>query len=469
MVHFFPDRGLRLRSALRGSVMVLLFLAVFSTLTPGHGQPGMATAFAASPREMGRITFVIAGDVIPHQAVVQSAAAQEQTAKNNGGSQPLSVDVHGGWDLLFAGVADAFRQADFGFVNLETPVAPKASRGSKPFQFDAPVALLESLKASGVKVVSFANNHVFDQGQAGFAETQDHLREQGLLYVGAGGTAEDAWKPVILEKDGIKVGWLGMTRWLNGHHNPAKESEAHVAFLPYPGSGDDANGLSEAGLMDAIKTARAQCDLLLISIHWGVEYAPDPLPHDVELAHRMLEAGAGAVIGHHPHVLQQVETYTTLDQRNAVVFFSLGNFLANQSRTFVNGLMPDKNGEPRDSLVARFAVVKRDYGPGGIRVEISNVGLMPVWIENNHLRLKNGQEKAPDIRPVFMDRELLKLQSRMDELSRLPGELNPEQKQEWISVSSQVDLLKHRRELVLARTGDEYVVPPPALESSAGR
>ncbi len=456
------------RNNIRSSALVLLLLLVlFSVLLGWQRHPAAAEASAAYPREISRVTFAIAGDVIPHQAVVQSAAAQEQAAKNAAGAQDAPVDLHGGWDALFAGVADVFRQADFGFVNLETPVAPVASRGSKPFQFDAPVALLQSLKASGVKAVSFANNHVFDQGQAGFAETQAHLREQGLVFVGAGATAEDAWKPIILEKDGIKIGWLGMTRWLNGHHNPGKDTEPHVAFLPYPGSGDETTGMSEAGLLDAIKAARVQCDLLLVSIHWGVEYAPEPLPHDVELAHRMLEAGAGVVIGHHPHVLQQIETYTTQDQRNAVVFFSLGNFLANQSRTYVNGLMPDKTGETRDSIVARFAVVKKDYGPGGVRVEVSNVGVLPVWIENNHLLMKNGQEKAPNIRPVFMDRELPRLQARLDLLSHAEPQLTPEQKQEWIRVSSQLELLKHRRELLLARTGDDYVIAPPNLEPAA--
>lgn len=456
---------IRVKSVLRAGALGLLLLPVFLSV-PGWRQPSGVEASAANPREISRVTFVVAGDVIPHQAVVQSAAAQEQSAKSNAGAQEAPVGLHGGWDFLFSGVADVFRQADFGFVNLETPVAPVASRGSKPFQFDAPIALLQSLKANGVKVVSFANNHVFDQGQAGFAETQGHLREQGLLFVGAGATADDAWKPIILEKNGIRIGWLGMTRWLNGHHNPAKDAEAHVAFLPYPGSGDEATGLSEAGLLDAIKAARTQCDLLLVSIHWGVEYAPEPLPHDVELAHRMLEAGAGMVIGHHPHVLQQVETYVTQDQRNAVIFFSLGNFLANQSRTYVNGLMPDKTGEPRDSMVARFAVVKKDYGPGGIRVEVSNVGIMPVWIENNHLLLKSGREKAPDIRPVFMDRELSRLQSRLDEVGRSSPELTPEQRQEWIRVSSLLELLKHRRELLLARTGDEYLVAPPNLDQA---
>jgi poly-gamma-glutamate synthesis protein (capsule biosynthesis protein) len=362
---------------------------------------------------------------------------------------------------LFAGVADVFRQSDFGFVNLETPVAPVASRGAKPFQFDAPIALVQSLKANGVKVVSFANNHVFDQGQAGFAETQQHLQEQGMLFVGAAATAQDARKPLILEKNGIKIGWLGMTRWLNGHHNPDQESEPHVAFLPYPGSGDEAKGLSEAALLDAIKAARGQCDLLLISIHWGMEYAPEPLPQDVELAHKMLEAGAGAIIGHHPHVLQQIETYTTQDQRNTVIFFSLGNFLANQSRTFVDGLAPDKTGEPRDSIVAKFAAVRRDYGPGGIRVELSQVGILPVWIENNNLSVKNGRDKAPFIHPLFIDRELPRLQNRLDELSRATAPLAAADKQEWVQIAVELDLLKHRRELLLGRTGEDYLVTPP--------
>jgi poly-gamma-glutamate synthesis protein (capsule biosynthesis protein) len=433
------------------------------------------------PREIGRVTFAIAGDVIPHQAVVQSASAQNQAGQNqvaqnqvaqnqvaqnqatstDAASQSAPTELHGGWDVLFAGVADVFRQADFGFVNLETPVAPRSSRGSKPFQFDAPVALLQSLKASGVKIVSFANNHVFDQGQAGFAETQQHLQEQGLLFVGAGATAQDAWKPLILEKNGIKIGWLGMTRWLNGHHNSVKEAEPHVAFLPYPGSGDETTGLSETGLLDVIKAARTQCDLLLVSIHWGVEYAPEPLPHDVELAHKILEAGASAVVGHHPHVLQQIETYLTQDQRNTVIFFSLGNFLANQSRAYVNGLMPDKTGETRDSMVVKFAVVNRDYGPGGVRAELSQVSMLPVWIENNNLLLKSGQEKMPFIHPLLIDRELPRIQARLDELSHASEPLSGEQKQEWIQLAARMELLRHRRELLLARTGDDYVAAPP--------
>ena len=170
---------------------------------------------------------------------------------------------------------------------------------------------------------------------------------------------------MITEANGIKVGWLGMTRWLNGNRNPDKDDLPHVNFFPYPGESGGAPGMDEAGVLEAVKAARAQCDLLVVSIHWGIEYATAPRPEDVDMAHKMLDAGASVIVGHHPHVLQPVETYRTADGRNTVIFYSLGNFLSNQSRNYVDGLMPDKDGDPRDSMIGLFSAVRKDYGPGG--------------------------------------------------------------------------------------------------------
>src|SRR6202140_2186992 len=177
------------------ALAVVLVLCALALLRWGRGTSHAAAS--SYPHEISRITFAAAGDVIPHQAVAQSASilqnqATAEAAKNPAPDQkdpatpPPFANSHAGWDTLFAPVADVFHQVDFAFVNLETPVAPAHSRGTKAFQFDAPVLLLESLKSSGVKIVSFANNHVFDQNQGGFAETQDHLREQGLLFAGSG-------------------------------------------------------------------------------------------------------------------------------------------------------------------------------------------------------------------------------------------------------------------------------------------
>jgi hypothetical protein len=390
--------------------------------------------------------------VIPHEPV--QAAAEGA----GGGVQ--------GWGSLFADVDDVFKGADFGFVNLETPVAPAHSKGSKPFMFDAPPALPQALKENGIKIVSFANNHVMDQGWAGFAETRGHLHEVGLQFLGSGDTQGQTWQPVVVEANGIKVGWLGMTRWLNGNRNPDKDDQPHVNFFPYPGEGGGAPGADEAQVLAAVKAAKAQCDMLVISVHWGTEYAPAPRPEDVDIAHKMMDAGASVIVGHHPHVLQPIETYTTSDGRMAVIFYSLGNFLSNQSRNYVDGLMPDKDGDPRDSMIGEFSAVRNDYGPAGVRVELAHVGMLPVWGENNRNALAAGKAKTPNIHPVLIDREIPRAQAKLDELTKATkngAEMTAGQKQEFIGLTKDLKLLTDRRQQILARTGDEYVIEPPKV------
>jgi poly-gamma-glutamate synthesis protein (capsule biosynthesis protein) len=431
-------------------VAVVFLAAIGAALFYFHGH--RPAAFTPYPHELARVSFAVAGDVIPHGAVRASAAAAGDGAQ--------------GWSALFADVADVFQHADFGFVNLETPVAPQHSHGTREFMFDAPVALIDALKASGIKIVSSANNHEMDQGWAGFAETREHLRERGMLFAGTGDTAEKSWQPVITEANGIRVGWLGMTRWLNGNRNPDNDNQPHVNFFPYTGESKGAPGMDAAGVLDAIKKARSQCDFLVVSIHWGTEYATAPRPEDVEMAHRMLDAGASVIVGHHPHVLQTVETYHTADGRDTVIFYSLGNFLSNQSRTYVDGLMPDKAGDPRDSMIGLFSAVRKDYGPAGVRIELGHVGVLPVWGENNHNEQGRGRIRTPAIHPVLIDREIPRVQTRLDELNKQYTPKKPltaEQKKEFIDVTNHLKLLTDRRALLLERVGDEYVTDPPKL------
>jgi poly-gamma-glutamate capsule biosynthesis protein CapA/YwtB (metallophosphatase superfamily) len=458
----------------------LLALAVAAlVLFAGVRSRRHASVVVPYPHELAQVSFAVAGDVIPHEAVRAAAAA--------------AGDGEAGWQALFSDVADVFEGVDFGFVNMETPVAPEHSHGTKPFLFDAPVVLPEALKAIGIKIVSFANNHVMDQGWVGFAETRQHLTEIGLKFSGTSDTAATAWQPVFTDANGIKVGWLGMTRWLNGNRNPDDPSQPHVNFFPYPGESAGAPGADEATVLAAVKAARAQCDFLVVSIHWGIEYAPAPRPEDVDIAHKMLEAGASVIVGHHPHVLQPIETYRTQDGRNTLIFYSLGNFLSNQSRTYVDGLNPDSDGDPRDSIIGLFSAVRRDYGPAGVRVELGHVGVLPVWEENNRNEIAAGRAKTPVIRPILIDREIPRLQARLDDLDKIaePGNvaepnqpttsaasgsgdvpagsntnppapiLSADQKKEFIQITDRLKLLTDRRAQILARTGDEYVTSPP--------
>jgi poly-gamma-glutamate synthesis protein (capsule biosynthesis protein) len=455
--------GLRAHWRLAGGVAMLAAAAVGAILLTGFHVGRTAAVVVPYPHELGQVSFAVGGDVIPHEPVRAAAAAAAASGVATSSQ---------GWGALFSDVSDVFEKADFGFVNMETPVAPGHSKGSKPFMFDAPIALIEGLKANGIKIVSFANNHVMDQGWAGFTETREHLREEGMLFAGSGDTTADTWQPVITEANGIKVGWLGMTRWLNGNRNPDKDDQPHVNFFPYPGESGGAAGADEAQVLEAVKQARTKCDLLVVSIHWGIEYAPAPRTEDVDMAHKMLEAGASVVVGHHPHVLQPVETYKTQDGRNTIIFYSLGNFLSNQSRTYVDGLMPDKDGDPRDSMIGLFSAVRKDYGPAGVRVELGHVGVLPVWGENNRNEVATGHAKTTIIRPILIDREIPKLQARLDELTKLSvgtdstgavAGLSADQKKEFIEVTDRLKLLTDRRGQILARTGDDYVTDPPKI------
>ncbi len=479
------DLAAQLGSVLRRRWRTLAFIGVglvagaslLTLLRAGHG--ATAVVVTPYPHDLAQVSFAVAGDVIPHEAVRAAAAAA-------GEGEP-------GWAALFSDVADVFEGTDFGFVNLETPVAPEHSHGTKAFLFDAPVELPQALKASGIKIVSFANNHVMDQGWAGFTESREHLKEIGLEFAGTSDNAATAWQPVFTEANGIKVGWLGMTRWLNGNRNPDKDDQPHVNFYPYPGESNGAPGADEATVLAAVKSAKAQCDLLVVSMHWGIEYATAPRPEDVDLAHKMLEAGATVIVGGHPHVLQPIETYVTQDGRDTVIFYSMGNFLSNQSRSYVDGLNPDSNGEPRDEMIGLFSAVKRDYGPAGVRVELGHVGVLPVWEDNNRNELATGNEKKPVIKPVLIDREIPALEARLDALNKAAGlgtaniaapvggpnaEVEPganaaapgqasgltaDQKKEFIEVTKRLKLLTDRREQILARVGDDYVVAPPKL------
>ena len=112
-----------------GCAFVLALAAVAAVLLAGSGGRRLAAVVVPYPHELAQVSFAVAGDVIPHEPVRAAAAAAAASG------DPTSSQ---GWGALFSDVSDVFHHADFGFVNLETPVAPAHSRGSRPFMFDAP-------------------------------------------------------------------------------------------------------------------------------------------------------------------------------------------------------------------------------------------------------------------------------------------------------------------------------------------
>jgi len=167
-----------------------------------------------------------------------------------------------------------------------------------------------ALRDAGVSVVTLANNHIFDAGDRGFSDTMKNLDEAGILYTGGGKDIGDARAGRYIEKRGVKIGFLGYTNLCNkGYVSMAAD---------YPGVAP----MDPRMIVEDIKAAREKADLVIVSLHWGLEDQPIIHPRQTAIAHQLIDAGADAIIGHHPHVPHGIEIY-----RGKPVLYSLGNLI----------------------------------------------------------------------------------------------------------------------------------------------
>ena len=223
------------------------------------------------------LSLVAVGDILMHQDVKYAA--------------DLDPD---GFQALWADLVPLFHEADLAFGNLETPVAPATGRPGVPFQFNAPESLPAALRASGFTVLSTANNHAFDQGAKGVSETLNRLRAERLVAIGSGEDRPQAEALQIVERQGLRVAFLGFTDIFNIDLN-RRASEPWVRPLD----------LEPA--LQAVREARGRADLVVVSIHWGNEYQHLPTKRQRDIARSLVTAGCDVILGHHPHVLQPVE------------------------------------------------------------------------------------------------------------------------------------------------------------------
>jgi len=294
-----------------------------------------------------RLLLVATGDALMHQAV-QACAADS------------------GYDFLYQKVAPAIRWADIGFLNLEFPVAPKTGKPPRPFVFNANPEAVSALARAGFTVFSLANNHAFDQGAAGLAETCFHLDSLGLGFVGAGRTAEEARRPLVIEKRGIRVAFLAYTALLNIAGNSDDPARPRV------------NMFDEALVKEDISRIRDSVDFVVVSLHWGAEYIRKPTPGQVAIARELCDRGADVILGHHPHVLGPVEVYTAEDGRTCVIAYSLGNFISNQERNYSLNMPPEK-GDPRDGVLLYIGFLVDSTGRS-----LEGPWAVPLWTENRN-------------------------------------------------------------------------------------
>lgn len=248
--------------------------------------------------------------------------------------------------------------ADHCFLNLEMPLTLSNQDTDKTICLKAPPSLAGDLRGLGVNVVNLANNHAMDYGIAGLADTLAALDAAGLDHVGAGMTLADSVRPLVKTAKGKRVAFIGFTTTLPngsgaGRRRPGVAPiRVLTRYLIDPVAIQETPGMSpfaetfvfaedKEAALGIVRAAAAENDVVIVGIHWGVPLgwvaaSQDELAdYQRPLGRELIEAGASAVIGHHPHYLQGVEFH-----EGRPIFYSLGNFT-------VHNVIPDGPGEHR--------------------------------------------------------------------------------------------------------------------------
>lgn len=227
--------------------------------------------------------------------------------------------------------------------NLEGPVTDYTYKSAKGVTFQFEPWTVDLLKKAGFTTVSQANNHTFDQTREGYTISHQYLEAGGIDAFGHPNVVDGEWSFLKYDFDTLSVGFLGLN---------------DVNFK-----------LNHVETMNRIAQLDKEVDVLIIGVHWGVEYIPDAPVWIDELAHKMVDSGADFIWGHHPHVIQNSEIY-----QGVPIYYSLGNFVFDQywskatQEGLVVGLRIDKKGEEIKLLTSEHIVDLVDQGAPKIRV-----------------------------------------------------------------------------------------------------
>ena len=368
----------------------------------GMTAAGDGIAFRGGAEASELVTVAAVGDVLLHDAVQKFAATRKD-----------------GYLSLFRPVADLILGADIAFANLEGPAAAgitKTGRTTAPPDrlwdgwvysgypmFNYHPSVLGALKKAGFDVLLTANNHALDRYAVGADRTIDAIAAAGLKHTGTrrrGGDGQPWYAVSEADRSGRtrRIAWLGCTYGTNGI--PDRDGQVLRCYR------DRARVLGIVGAL----ARRDDIDAVIFAPHWGAEYEHEPEPRQRALAAAAIEAGAAAVIGTHPHVVQPVEKHVAKDGREGLIAYSLGNFVSNQislarrsSLILLLGLSPD---------------LRR--GSGG-KLRVAAFGWIPIWVRNRDGRM---QVEAIDRAGPEAQRHLDHLNGHLPPANRMPASPN---------------------------------------------
>ncbi|WP_080875782.1 CapA family protein [Oceanobacillus timonensis] len=254
---------------------------------------------------------------------------------------------------MLAAVADDLRASDMTVANQETIMGGEDIGLSGYPNFNSPFEIGDALQDAGVDMVTMANNHTMDRGEAAIQNAIAYYEEIGMPYTGSFKSADDQSEISVLETDqDISVAFLSYTYGTNGMSVP--DGKPYLVNL-----------INREQIKEEVEKADELADATIISLHFGKEEERMPNQEQKNLAQYAADLGVDVVIGNHPHVLQPVEWLEGKEGNKTLVAYSLGNFLSGQYQ-FYN----------RIGGIFEFNLVKEDND-----VHVEDPGFLPTFVE----------------------------------------------------------------------------------------
>lgn len=284
------------------TVMILILAAILcgsSFITSSASDKSTSSSSKYTDERIVKGTVV--GDIMLGRSI------KNRSAKNN-------------YSDILDSVSNIWKDSDYVSGNLECTLLDnpdKFEKNDKEIHINAETKSVNVLKDNGFTLVNLANNHLADFCADGVMSTVNTLKKVGLKYVGAGQNITEANQYDLQEVNGVKIATVSVSDIVPKNFS-ASDSKAGIATT------------KTARYYNAVREASQNADLVIVNIHWGVEYALNQSERQEELARNLINFGADIVIGSHPHVLQPVEKY-----KDGIIFYSMGNFVFDQgwSRT----------------------------------------------------------------------------------------------------------------------------------------
>jgi len=261
------------------------------------------------PNENARISIIAAGDL------------------GLGREINWQIQKHGDPGYFFEKIAPVVQPSDFAFANLESPVVDSCPLTRTGMVFCGQPNNIKGLATAGFNGVNLANNHISNWGQLGVTQTKTNLAANNLEYFDSGNI-------LYKEVKGTRLAFIGFD--------------------------DISQPLDIEEVKSSVTNAQNNADIIIASFHWGQEYQDRPNERQRTLAYAAISAGANAIVGHHPHVVQTLEYYL-----EKPIFYSLGNFLFDQFWS----------EETRKGALGRIEIEDK---------RITNAKLIPIWINDQY-------------------------------------------------------------------------------------